>query len=170
MKTKFFQLLSVVAIATVSFNSCTTDACKDVDCGLYGECVDGDCVCDTGYEGVNCDTEMREKFAGNYLASEAACDVTDFASSIGNSSTGVNKIAITGFGGYECSGSPIVVIATVNGMDVTVDPNQSFCSGLIVISSGSGSINASGNVVSITYTSTVDGGTATTCTTVYTGV
>ena len=169
MKTKFFQLLSVVAIATVSFNSCTTDACKDVDCGLYGECVDGDCVCDTGYEGVNCATEERAQFVGSYLASEAGCGVTDFASSIGNSSTAVNKIAITGFGGWECNGSPIVVIATVNGMDVTVDANQSFCAGDIVITSGSGSINASGTVVTITYNATA-GGSTTTCTTVYTGV
>jgi hypothetical protein len=169
MKTKFFQLLSVVAIATISFNSCTTDACKDVDCGADGTCVDGDCVCDTGYEGVNCDTEMREKFAGSYLANEAACGVTDFASSIGNSSTGVTKIAITGFGGFACSGSSIVVIATVSGSDVTVDPNQSFCAGEVVINSGTGSINASGTVVTITYNATV-GGSTSTCTTVYTGV
>ncbi len=149
MKTKFFQFLSVVAIATVSFNSCTTDACKDVDCGLYGECVDGDCVCDTGYEGVNCDTEEREKFLGNFLANETG--VVDYASVVSTSSTGVNKIAISGFGGYACGGSDIVVICTVNGMDLTVDSDQSFCSGQVVIDSGSGSINAAGNVITITY-------------------
>jgi len=168
MKTRILQILGVAAVATIGMVSCDTDLCKDVDCGLNGTCVDGDCVCDAGYEGVNCDTESRADFIGSYLANEADCNLVDHASSIAESSTGDDKIAIIGFGGFACGGSPIQVIATVSGDDVTI-ASQTFCSGAIVINSGSGSINASGTVVTITYNVTFNGVTGN-CTTVYTPV
>jgi len=167
MKRRILQILGVAAIATIGMVSCDTDPCKDVDCGLYGECVDGDCECDLGYEGVACATESRADFIGSYLINEESCDVVNKAASIAASSTGANKIAISNFGDFACGGTPIVVIATVLGNDVTVDANQSFCSGDIVINSGSGSINASGTVVTITYSSTFGGSTGS-CTTVFT--
>jgi len=167
MKTRILQILGVAAIATMGMTSCdTADACKDVECGDYGTCLDGDCVCDAGYEGTNCATESRADFIGSYNANEADCNLVDQAASISASSTGANKIAITGFGGFACNGSPIAVIATVSGDDVTI-ASQNFCSGSIVINSGSGSINASGTVVTITYNATFNGTTGN-CTTVYT--
>jgi len=36
------------------FSGCCKDACKDVDCGPNGFCVDGTCDCSEGYSGVNC--------------------------------------------------------------------------------------------------------------------
>ncbi|MCF8464251.1 MAG: hypothetical protein K9G41_05395 [Flavobacteriales bacterium] len=166
MKSRILQILGVAAIATIGMVSCDTDACKDVDCGMYGVCVDGDCECDLGYEGVACATESRADFIGSYTANEADCNLVNFNTSMAASSTGADKIAITGFGGFECSGSPIVVIATVSGNDVTI-ASQSFCSETIVVNSGSGSINASGTIVTITYNATFQGTTGN-CTTVYT--
>lgn len=168
MKTRLFQILGVVAVATVGLSSCETDACADVECGTNGTCVDGDCVCDAGYEGVACDTESRADFIGAYLANESDCGLVDYNATIAASSTGADKIAITGFGGWECNQAGIVVIATVTGDDVTVS-SQNFCGGDIVINSGTGSINASGTVVTINYNYTLQG-TPGSCTTVYTPI
>ncbi len=167
MKTRILQILGVAAVTTVGMVACDTDACKDVECGANGVCVEGVCVCDDGYEGTNCDTEERADFIGNYLANETACGLVNYNASIATSNTGVTKIAITGFGGWECNGTPIVVIATVNGDDLTVDANQPFCSNALTIDSGTGSINASGTTVTITYNFT-NGGVPGSCTTVYT--
>lgn len=30
------------------------DPCDDIDCGPNGNCIDGSCLCDEGYSGVNC--------------------------------------------------------------------------------------------------------------------
>lgn len=78
MKTRILQILGVAAIATIGMTSCEVDACKDVDCGLYGECVDGDCVCDEGYTGVDCATQERATFVGNTvnLSGTVACGVS----------------------------------------------------------------------------------------------
>lgn len=150
MKKSFLStLMAGLAVVAFTFTSCTTDPCKDVTCDNGGECVEGDCVCATGYEGTTCQTEMRTKFLGAFLANETG--VVDYACTVSTSSTGINKIVITGFGGYACGGSDIAVICTVDGTDLTVDADQSFCAGQIVIDSGSGSINASGNVITITY-------------------
>lgn len=142
MKIKFLQILGVAAIAAFSFSSCETDACKDVDCGEYGTCVDGDCVCDTGYEGVNCDTQERTKFVAGYSVSESCTSGNyTYSVTVTTSTTGVDKIIVTNFGDYG-----IDVVGTVDGSSVTF-ANQTL-SGLTL--SGSGQL--SGNILTITYT------------------
>jgi len=144
MKTKFFQLLSVVAIATVSFNSCTTDACKDVDCGLYGECVDGDCVCDTGYEGVNCDTPWSAYFLGTY----AGLDTCGFQyESIISGGASATTLSISNIFGLAASGTATVISNTAGTIQI---PSQTV-NGYVV--SGSGALV--GDVITIDYT--IDG-------------
>jgi hypothetical protein len=165
LKTRILQILGIAAIAIMGMTSCDTDACADVECGLNGTCLTGDCICDAGYEGVACATESRANFIGSYTANEADCNLVDQSASISASSTGADKIAITGFGGFACNGSPIAVVASVSGDDVTIT-SQIFCGGDIVINNGSGSINASGTVVTITYNATFNG-TTSNCTTVY---
>lgn len=62
--------------AMTMFASCETDPCKDLEgkCGS-GQCFDGTCVCDEGFEpdaaGV-CNVEWPTKFLGDYLGSEVS--------------------------------------------------------------------------------------------------
>jgi len=157
MKTNLFQILGVVAIGVLSFNSCTTDACKDVVCGQYGECVDGDCVCDTGYEGVNCATEERAKFIAAYSVSES-CTSGNYSYNItsATSATNVSTIVISNFGDYGVS-----VTATVAGSSLTIANQSVTISGAAASFSGSGQL--SGNILTITYTIAV-GTDSDTCT------
>jgi hypothetical protein len=167
MKTRIFQILGVAAIATIGLASCETDACQDVDCGTNGTCVEGDCVCDAGYEGTNCDTEERADFLGNYLLNETcpSGSIVDYAVTINPSGSDVTKILINGFGGFQCGGSNIVVEATVDGDNLTI-ANQEFCQGQITITSGNGTINSAGLVINLTYSA--DYGVVETCTATYT--
>lgn len=52
MKLKFTICLIVVLI----FTNCSDDQCSELDCGPNGICVEGECICSEGYEGVNCET------------------------------------------------------------------------------------------------------------------
>jgi hypothetical protein len=45
-------LLVVVVLALVGFNTAPADSCADVQCGKYGSCHSGDCVCQPGYSGA----------------------------------------------------------------------------------------------------------------------
>ena len=146
MKTRILQILGVAAIATIGMVSCDTDACKDVECGVNGTCLEGDCVCDAGYEGVSCETESRVKFNGTYLASGTiTCPesgngtLSDETLTIAASSAAANKVTI------DLAGA-ILLTATVNGSDLTVDPKT--VNGLEY--TGSGTLNASGTTLSFT--------------------
>jgi len=160
---KNFKLLSLAVAFTfgiAALNSCTEDKCKDVTCSNGGVCMDGTCDCAAGYEGTTCQTKMADKFVGSYKYNETSgtgCGgFTDWPVTITASSTVANKVIISGFGGFECSGAGIQVEGTVNGTDLTIPSNQSFCSGNLVINSGSGSINGSSSSITINYSYTQD--------------
>jgi hypothetical protein len=106
---------------------------------------------------------MRTKFLGTFKyneSSSAGCGgFSDWATSIAISSASVEKILITGFGAFQCAGNDIIVEATVDGTNLTVVSNQSFCSGAIVIVSGTGTI--SGNTITISYTYNLGAGDVT---------
>jgi len=73
---KIYGFLTAVAVlaAVTIFNACgSTDKCESVNCGLNGVCNDGTCVCDAGYEGTNCETQIRQKYLGTWLAKENPC-------------------------------------------------------------------------------------------------
>ncbi len=50
------------------------NTCKGRDC-VNGNCIDGICQCDTGYEGNHCLYQVRAKFIGTFTGNEA-CTIT----------------------------------------------------------------------------------------------
>ncbi|MEO5674696.1 MAG: calcium-binding EGF-like domain-containing protein [Chitinophagales bacterium] len=115
------SFLTVIATATIMFfNSCSSDACKDVNCGTFGNCVDGTCICDAGYEGDNCETESRAKFVGTYTVSGTiTCPIsgdgtiTNSVLTLTNSSGSVSDVVIN-FAGV------LTINGTVTGTSITV--------------------------------------------------
>lgn len=49
--------------------------CDGLDCGKYGKCdkATATCICDTGYEGLQCETRTITKFIGSFQCDEI-CD------------------------------------------------------------------------------------------------
>ena len=45
--------------------------CDKVQCQPNATCFDGDCHCDAGYEGANCDSLSAPKFLGTYQVGES---------------------------------------------------------------------------------------------------
>lgn len=146
MKTKFFQILGVVAVSAMSFNSCTTDPCKDVDCGENGTCVEGICVCDAGYSGANCETEDRAKFIGTW-ESWGLCDsgiLTNYIPTLTNG-TSSTDVRITNFMGFD---NP--VNATVSGSTISIATQDPDSDGYTV--SGSGTFDPYQSTINWSYT------------------
>jgi hypothetical protein len=72
-------LITTAALVTtifgaITYTSCKKDKCKTVTCLNGGSCNNGNCTCQSGYEGSICDTKTNEKFAGTY--SGVYCDNT----------------------------------------------------------------------------------------------
>lgn len=154
MKKRIFQILGVVAVATVGMTSCDTDPCADVECGEYGTCLEGDCVCDAGFEGTNCDVLSRDEFIASYAVSESCTSGNyTYNGTVSASATGMDKIVFGNFGDFG-----VDLVGTVDDNSVTF---ASQSGGTTATFSGSGQI--SGNILTITYTVT-DGTDSDSCT------
>jgi hypothetical protein len=68
MSKKLFFLPALLLGAFLMFTPACgdSDPCKDVECGTNGNCFEGDCVCNEGFEGSTCADEWATKFVGNY--------------------------------------------------------------------------------------------------------
>lgn len=109
------NLFSLLFISVALF-SCKPDACKDVNCNI-GTCNAGDCICESGYEGQNCETEQRLAFVGDYSVAES-CDLGNFNYIINitaNSEIGT-ELTIHNIGDFDFD-----VTASVDGATFTID-------------------------------------------------
>jgi hypothetical protein len=76
---KISLALLALGFLSITFQSCTTDPCKDKSattlCNGKGTLVSNtnscDCSCDAGYEGTTCDTEIANKYVGTWKATES---------------------------------------------------------------------------------------------------
>ncbi len=71
MKPRLFSVLIssalvLIVFAAATWLSCNKDRCVTMSCYNGGVCHNGLCTCSSGYEGVNCSTESRQKFLGNW--------------------------------------------------------------------------------------------------------
>lgn len=109
----FFYLLFALLIFSCS------EPCDDVNCGDNGTCLEGLCICDDGYEGINCETELRAKFVGLWKSTDYNCgglnnlDV-DWEVTRG---TGINDFNVTLFAGTT---SETQLNATYSGNIITM--------------------------------------------------
>jgi hypothetical protein len=63
MKNIILTSLAVFALFSAALlTGCNDDPCKIISCANSGTCVDGTCKCPLGYEGIHCETIMRDKF------------------------------------------------------------------------------------------------------------
>lgn len=132
MSKKLFLLPTLLLGAFLLFTpSCTeTDACKDLEgkCG-NGQCFDGACVCDEGYEGTNCESEWSAKFVGSYLGTDKVTASTSDPTTVGvtynlskpavATRKGADKISISNFGGFDSFVD--VTISKASASDATAE-------------------------------------------------
>ncbi|MGB0368432.1 MAG: calcium-binding EGF-like domain-containing protein [Flavobacteriales bacterium] len=146
MKKRILQILGVAAVATIGMVSCTTDECKDVDCGDNGTCVEGDCECDLGYEGTNCETLTNAAFVGSFNVTETCSQSTDtYAVTV--AATNATTLTISNI--YDAG---LVVNGTINADGGVSIASQPFGTGTI-----SGSVTTNGGVITINFTIAVNG-------------
>ena len=54
------------------------DRCKRIDCGPNGTCIEGDCACNSGYDGGLCEETVTEKFNKVYDLDETCTAGDDY--------------------------------------------------------------------------------------------
>lgn len=142
----------VILIFALFVGSCKKDPCKDVTC-VHGTCNDGSCVCETGYEGSNCETEQRLAFVGDYSVTETCGPNTyNFTVNVTADSENVSELTISNFGDFNFD-----VTATVIGSTITIAYQSD--DGITV--TGNGEFNEGG--ISLSYTMEATSGQTISC-------
>ncbi len=116
---KIKNLMAIFSLAFGLFIMSACDPCKDVEC-VHGECEEGDCICNTGYEGVDCATEMRTKFLGTYTITDS-CEPQSRNSTITTSTTAVTKVIISNIIDATLGGN---AIADIDGNTISIAEQQ----------------------------------------------
>jgi hypothetical protein len=162
MRRKFFFLFGLAAICAMTLTSCK-DKCKDVNCGINGNCDSetGDCVCNLGYEGTNCETTWSSKFVSatgwsasdNTTASTAGTPLGIFTYVPTISAGAADRVVVAGMSGFADS----VIDLNLGGSTVfTISDTDA--AGRIY--AGSGSISADGSTITVSYTVTYSDSTS----------
>lgn len=118
--------------AAVFISSCAEDKCKALVCANGGVCNEGACICPSGYEGPQCETENRTRFLngskGSWLVREDGSESPEnqYFLSI-EKGDGPTQLLIKNFNGTF----PENVKARVKGDTMYIDP-QTFPSGSVV--------------------------------------
>jgi hypothetical protein len=63
---KHFLYLIAFALTLTTMSCEKKDTCLGIDCQNSGACKDGACECVGGYEGANCEIDLRARFVGTY--------------------------------------------------------------------------------------------------------
>lgn len=115
------QILVILLAVTSSLSGCKKNPCKDMDCGPYGVCEKGSCICEEGYMlGVDstCNQRISSLIEGVYRADVKGCNTGDYDLTIQGSNVFDNVLVLVNLGGYTCSsGDEIVVEATISSAD-----------------------------------------------------
>jgi hypothetical protein len=138
---------------SVLLASCTPDACDDVNCN-NGICEAGDCICEPGYEGFNCEVEQRLAFVSAYSVQES-CDLGDFTYNItiaADSEIGT-ELTISNIGDFGFD-----VIAEVDGTSFSI--TDQVVNGATV--NGTGTLDS--GILTITYVMETTSGQTINCT------
>lgn len=133
------SLLTIGTFSALTFTSCSKD----------------DKICNEGYEGKNCDVEIRTKFLGVWSALDRKEDGTQlpaYTATIVKNPSSIAKMNIGGFSGIPSNGGFAAdVIVNANGTSFTIPSQEPDADGYSV--QGSGTLGST-NTITVNYTIT----------------
>lgn len=133
------QVLKVFfsAVVLIAHPSCDKKSCENVICSMpHSTCVDGNCYCQAGYEGNNCEILSFEKYIGSYNVSENC--TTTFSGFVNQSYqtsiSSTSRIDVITINNFSNRGLPVNVVI----VDATylVIPDEDY--GAMEVSGGEG--------------------------------
>ncbi len=127
MNTTYLRILLIPLFIVGSLSGCKKNPCKDLDCGPYGACEKGVCICEEGYTtgtDGSCDQRISKLIEGVYRTKVKGCKTGNYDLTIQGSNVFDNVLVLVNLGGYTCStGDEIVVEATISSQNTfTLEP------------------------------------------------
>lgn len=145
------QIACLLLLAVIA-GSCSSDPCE-LDCGT-GECLEGECVCDSLHEGDLCELLATEKFLGAWTTGEICNSNSDVHESIVQAGNSEGQLTIDAFGPDR-----LPVGARVSGQDLII-PIQAYGQATI---EGSGGFGTDSTFITLEYLVDYGGGVLKNC-------
>ncbi len=151
-----FLLRFVLFFFIITFSACERKSCTDVICpGINSTCINGQCYCQAGYEGDNCDILSYKKYVGSYQVSESC--TTTFSGYVNQSySASISpgfQIDVITIGNFANRGLPVDVTIIDATYLAIVEQNI----GAVNVSGGQGTYQVFNNRIEFDYNYTVSG-------------
>lgn len=174
---KFFSYfaVSMTMILGLAVSSCSTDNCKNVDCGTNGTCdaADGKCLCNAGYElgttSKKCDVASRDKFLGTWNGLD--CGATVQHPIVITAGSEITKVSISRYANAFCGSAttPLVATAKLSSDGSKLETFVGSCDTQTVInaSGNSMSLSSDGKTLTNVYSVVDKGGSSTGTDTTY---
>jgi PKD repeat protein len=118
---------------------------------VHGQCVNGACACEAGYEGVDCSAPVNAKFTGIYSCLETCSHsgiLVPYPVQVLPVSGTILYANIQGL--WELINFPVNVEVNANGLNFTI-PRQAIDTSFDLACTN-GTITASGNTINLVYT------------------
>ena len=111
--------LITAAFSAVTYTSCSEEKCKPVVCANGSTCVDGSCICPSGYEGARCETVNRDRYMGiwNVVEDGSVSAPAEYTVAV-EAGNGITDLVIRNFNNYFSDN----VNARVKGDTIYIDP------------------------------------------------
>ncbi len=138
MKVSFVTFLSIVLLFACG------NPCDDVVCNNNGVCIEGICDCQMGYEGVNCDTESRTAFLGQWNSANFGCDGLLSPTSI---QIAISSVSAAHIELIDIANPNFIMIGEIDASKLTIPSQQ--IDGLSV--SGNGTLNSNELTLSLNF-------------------
>ena len=113
-----------------------SDKCKKTNCEHNGACVDGTCICANGYEGEDCNTEVRAKFIGTYNVSDNCTITLDAKYTVNISAVSDSNLFEVQIANFNNDFSNSVIATIVNGTEIKINSQAPDYDGRVVSGSG----------------------------------
>ena len=128
-------------VLLVFASSCDNDPCQTIVPCVNGECREGECVCDSLYEGLGCDVLETAKFTGTWTVGDICDNAAVYDASITEAST-AGQIRFDQLGPDR-----LPVFAIVDGHLLTIS-DQAYGQAVI---GGSGGIDTVNQIITLDY-------------------
>lgn len=127
MNAAYSRIILIPLFIVGSLSGCKKNPCKEIDCGPYGACEKGVCLCEEGYtlaSDSTCNQRISNLIQGLYRAKVKGCNTGNYDLTIQGSNVFDNVLVLVNLGGYTCStGDEIVVEATISSpTQFTLEP------------------------------------------------
>jgi hypothetical protein len=161
----------IIYLAALLFccHSCSLQQCIGVAC-KHGVCIHGDCNCNSGYEGSDCGTIIRNTFLGHFDVNSSCFANESYGSTIYEVTTSdYTEVEIDNISNIKA----LSVVAEIEGTQgLIINPQVETYSGLTWIISGTGVMTPDKTTITFVmqYVNVTLHNATSTCTEVYTRI